>query len=418
MGGEATVDSGPSQELPTEAARPAEPASVPKDLQIPGYEVLGLLDQGGMGVVYKARQVQLKRTVALKMIRAESPAGGQRLARFRAEVEAVARLQHPNIVQIYDVGESAGRPYFSMEFVEGGSLAQVVAAHPLPAGQAAKLVARLAEATHFAHQRGIVHRDLKPANVLLQQPENADDKSSDSGQTTADFIPKITDFGLAKRLDVDSGLSAPGGQTQSGVILGTPSYMAPEQAAGKVREVGPPADVYALGAILYETLTGRPPFRGETPMDTLLQVMSADPVPPSREQPKVPRDLETICLKCLEKSPSRRYASAAALADDLHRFLNGQPIAARTISPLQRAVKWCCRRPEAAALLAVFLCALLGLAARTAWVYHQTQQESRLTAVRLRPALGRSSTIIAIPVTARTGSTWREISMCSTTRSW
>jgi serine/threonine protein kinase/mono/diheme cytochrome c family protein len=395
--GDATVDSGPSglagQAAENNGARP------PENPRIPGYEVLGLLGQGGMGVVYKARQVQLKRLVALKMIRAETHT--RHLARFRVEAEAVARLQHPNIVQIYDIGESEGRPYFSMEFIEGGSLAQQIAGRPLPPRQAAALVATLADAVHFAHQRGVVHRDLKPANVLVNdgvlsggvmnggtETTQAPVITYHSHTTTTHHSPltthhiKITDFGLAKRLDGDSALSAVAGQTQSGVILGTPCYMAPEQASGKTRDVGTPADVYALGAILYETLTGRPPFRGETPMETLLQVMSSDPVPPSREQRQVPRDLETICLKCLEKSPGRRYASAAALASDLRRFLDGQPIAARPISLPRRVVKWARRRPETAALIALLLCAVLGVAGRAAWVYYRDQEEARLAEQR------------------------------------
>ena len=227
------------------------------------------------------------------------------MERFLREAETVAGLRHANIVQVHEVGDVDGRPYFTMEFVEGGSLAQKLAGTPQPARQAAALVAAVAEAVHAAHQRGIVHRDLKPGNILL----------------TADGTPKLTDFGLARRLEGAAGL------THSGAPLGTPSYMAPEQAEGRSREAGPAADTYALGAILYELLTGRPPFRAETAAETLRQVVSRDPVLPSRLNAAVPRDMETICLKCLEKSPERRYPSAVALADDLQRFLRHEPIA-------------------------------------------------------------------------------------------
>ncbi len=258
-------------------------------------------------------------------------AGPQELARFRSEAAALARLQHPNIVQIHEVGEHEGRPYFSMEFVDGGSLAQRPGGAPLPAREAARLVRTLAGAVHAAHQKGVVHRDLKPANVLLG----------------SDGTPKVTDFGLAKRLD------GPGGSTQSGAILGTPSYMAPEQAAGRGKQIGPAADVYALGAILYELLTGRPPFRAATAVETLVLVQAEEPVPPSRLQPGVPRDLETVCLKCLHKEPARRHGGAAALADDLGRWLAGEPILARRVGAWERAVKWVRRRPAAATLVGV-----------------------------------------------------------------
>jgi serine/threonine protein kinase len=263
-----------------------------------GYEILGELGRGSWGVVYKAQQLSLHRLVALKMILAGSHAGPQHRARFRSEAEAVARLQHPHIVQIYEVGEQEGRPYLSLEFVDGDTLDRKLAGTPLPAQQAAQLVETLARAVQAAHERGIIHRDLKPANVLL----------------TADGTPKITDFGLAKHLDRDAA------QTGPDAILGTPCYMAPEQASGKSKEVGPPADIYSLGAILYELLTGRPPFKGPSVLNTLEQVRSVEPVSPSRLQPKLPRDLETICLKCLEKEPRKRYASAGKLAEDLHRF--------------------------------------------------------------------------------------------------
>jgi serine/threonine-protein kinase len=299
--------------------------------RLPGYEILEVLGQGGMGVVYKARQTALNRLVALKMILTGPHARPEQLSRFRAEAEAAAQLHHPNIVPIYEVGDYAGGPYFSMEYIEGGSLAQKLASSMLPARQAAQMVQSLAEAIQTAHQHGIVHRDLKPANVLL----------------AADGTLRITDFGLAKRLESATGT------TQSGAIMGTPSYIAPEQAEGKNRQVGPAVDVYALGAILYEALTGRPPFQGETTLDTLEQVRSQEPVAPSRLQPKVPRDLETICLTCLAKEPHKRYANAAGLAEDLRRFLAGEPILARPTFYWQKALKWGKRKPALAALLLV-----------------------------------------------------------------
>jgi tetratricopeptide (TPR) repeat protein len=306
---------------------------------VAGYEILGLLGRGGMGVVYRARQVALGRVVALKMILAGRHARAEELARFQAEAEAVARLQHPNIVQVHEVGQAEGAPFFSLEYLEGGSLEQKLAGTPLEARASARLVEVLARAAHFAHERGIVHRDLKPANVLL----------------AADGTPKVTDFGLARRLDEAGG-------TASGAVLGTPSYMAPEQASGKGKEAGPAADVYALGAILYECLTGRPPFKGETSLDTLSQVVVDEPVAPSRLRPRLPRDLEVICLKCLQKSPAARYASAEALADDLARFLDGRPILARPTGALERVGKFA-RRNKAlvGATSAVFLALVLGV---------------------------------------------------------
>jgi WD40 repeat protein len=300
-----------------------------------GYEILGQLGRGGMGVVYRARQRDVHRVVALKMILAGGDARPEAVARFRTEIEAVARLQHPHIVQIHEVGAQDGRPYFSMEFADDGSLAQKLAGIPLPFRRAAQLLEMLARAIHYAHERGVVHRDLTPSNVLMM----------------ADGTPKITDFGLAKILLGEPGVTTPVGQTQSGAILGTPSYMPPEQAAGRTKEIGPAGDVYALGAILYEMLTGRPPFRAETPLETLRQVLSEEPVPPSRLQPHLPRDLVTICLKCLQKEPRKRYGSANALARDLGQFLAGQPIQARPIRAWERAVKWAKRRPAVAALL-------------------------------------------------------------------
>jgi serine/threonine protein kinase/Tfp pilus assembly protein PilF len=323
---------------------------------LPGYEILGELGRGNMGVVYRARQASLGRVVALKMILAGKYAGPEERARFRREAEAVARLQHPHIVQIYEIGEHEGRPFFSLEYVTGGSLAERVKGAPKPARPAAQLVETLARAVHHAHERGIVHRDLKPANILLQTTEDTEHtetkhKKGNAGEMTysssvfsvSSVVPKITDFGLAKRLDAEAG------QTASGAVVGTPCYMAPEQAAGKTRAIGPAADVYALGAILYELVTGRPPFQGDTAADVVAQVVTDEPVPPRRLRPSLPRDLETICLKCLQKDSGQRYPTAEALADDLRRFAAGEPIRARPVGRLERAWRWCRRNPVLAA---------------------------------------------------------------------
>jgi WD40 repeat protein len=306
------------------------------------YALIHELGHGGMGVVYLAEQAGLRRPVALKVIRHGINATTEEVARFRDEAEAVARLQHPNIVQIHEVGGQDGVYYLALEYVDGGSLDRRLAGTPQEPAAAARLVETLARAVHHAHQRGILHRDLKPANILL------------SGEPA---VPKITDFGLAKRLEPGDA------RTQSGLVLGTPSYIAPEQASGRPGQVGPSADVYGLGAILYEMLTGRPPFKGATALSTLEQVASQEPVPPSRFHRQIPRDLETICLKCLEKPPGRRYATAEALADDLHRFLSGRPILARPIGAWGRAWKWARRRPyEAGLAAAVVAVAAIGLA--------------------------------------------------------
>jgi serine/threonine protein kinase len=331
---------GTAPQFPREGREPPPPrVELPS---VPGHEVLGELGRGGMGVVYRARHVGLNRVVALKMIRAGVLAGDQEIGRFRAEAEAVARLQHPNIVQVYEVGEQGGLPYFSLELCAGGDLATRLGGAPLPAGEAAKLVETLARAMHAAHQAGIVHRDLKPANVLLvpRQPPTVGPVPA-GGAGVKDFFPKITDFGLAKKLGER-------GQTQSGAILGTPSYMAPEQAAGRSKEIGPAADVYALGAIFYELLTGRPPFRAATDLETVLQVIGEDPVPPRLLEPRLPRDVQTICLACLQKEPARRYATALDLAGELRRFLEGKPILRRPVGQTERAAKWARRNPALA----------------------------------------------------------------------
>jgi tRNA A-37 threonylcarbamoyl transferase component Bud32 len=304
-GGSAAPDP-PHQAVKTLSADRARPLGAPPGgglPQSPGYEVLEEISRGGVGVVYKARQVKLKRFVALKVLLAGGHAGPEQLSRFRREAESLAQLQHPNIVQIYEVGESDGLPFLSLEYVEGGSLARRLESGPLPAVPAARLVETLARAVHAAHQRGILHRDLKPGNVLL----------------TAEGTPKITDFGLSRSFQEKEGLTA------TGAVMGTPGYMAPEQAGGPSAKVGPAVDVYALGAILYEVLTGRPPFCGASLLETLDRVRFQAPVPPRELRPEIPGELEAICLKCLRKEPEQRFPTAAALADDLARFSASHP---------------------------------------------------------------------------------------------
>jgi hypothetical protein len=296
------------------------------------YEILEEIARGGMGVVYLARQTKLNRTVALKMILAGGHTGTAELERFRTEAEAIARLQHPHIVQVFEVGEREGLPFLALEFCPGGGLDKKLAGTPLPPQEAAGLVETLARAMHAAHDKGVIHRDLKPANVLLAEYST----------------PKITDFGLAKKLDE-------AGRTATGAVMGTPSYMAPEQAGGKTKELGPACDIYALGAILYECLTGRPPFKAATPLDTIMQVVHDEPVPPRQLQSRVPADLETVCLKCLQKEPGKRYATAAELAEELGRFRRGELIRARPVGRLERGWRWCRRNPALAAALAAVL---------------------------------------------------------------
>jgi WD40 repeat protein/tRNA A-37 threonylcarbamoyl transferase component Bud32 len=320
---------------------PSDPPPGTKIRYFGDYELLEEIARGGMGVVYKARQVSLNRIVALKMILAGELASEADVKRFRTEAEAAANLQHPNIVAIHEVGEHQGRHYFSMDYVAGTSLSALVRENPLPARRAAQYVQIIAEAIHYAHQQGILHRDLKPSNVLI----DANDQ------------PRVTDFGLAKRIAAGSEL------TGTGQVLGSPSYMPPEQAGARRGGAGPASDVYSLGAVLYELLTSRPPFQAETPLDTLMQVLDSEPVSPRLLNPKLPRDLETITLKCLRKEPPGRYASAAALAEDLERWLEGEPIQARPVGLGEQAWKWAQRRPAVAALVVIVPLALLVLVA-------------------------------------------------------
>jgi tetratricopeptide (TPR) repeat protein len=322
-----------------------------------GFRILGELGRGGMGTVYKASQVRLKRIVAIKVLRADAYADDAAAARFQAEAEAAARFQHPNIIQLFEVGEHEGMGYLVLEYAAGGGLDRRLKETLQDPHSSAGLIETLSRAIHFAHARGIIHRDLKPANVLL----------------TEEGVPKIADFGLAKLLEREDAL------TSHGEILGTPSYMAPEQVRGLTNQITPATDVYSLGAILYEMLTGRPPFKGTTPMSTLEQVSSQEPLAPGKLQRHLPRDLETICLKCLEKDPGRRYATALALAEDLERFLHGRPILARPTPAWDRLAKWARRRPgSAAAVAGLFTLSFLMLGG--AVYYNRQLHQQMLTA--------------------------------------
>jgi eukaryotic-like serine/threonine-protein kinase len=328
------------------------------------YEILAEIAHGGMGVVYKARQGKLNRIVALKMTRAGDLASDQQNQRFKAEAEAAANLDHPHIVPIYEVGEFGGRHYFSMAFVEGRSLAQEVVASPLPPRHAAALMKQVADAVAYAHANGVIHRDLKPGNIMLGA----------AGQ------PRVTDFGLAKRADADSSL------TQAGQVMGTPSYMPPEQAEGRNDQVGPLADVYSLGATLYCLLTGRPPFQAASVVETLKQVVEREPVAPHRLNPAVDRDLDTICLKCLEKRPEKRYPSATALAEDLQRYLDRRPILARPVGDVEKLVRWCRRNSLEAACLAGIVGIFVAAFALVSWSYVRAEDARKEEAKHRRAA--------------------------------
>lgn len=333
------------------------------------YELLREIARGGMGVVYKARQVRLNRVVALKMILAGQFASPADVQRFQTEAEAAAQLDHVGIVPVFEVGQHDGHHYFSMGLVEGESLAKRIADGPLPPRTAAEIVLQVAEAIQYAHGKGVIHRDLKPANVLLDK----------TGQ------PRVTDFGLAKRIQGDSHLTA------SGQILGTPSYMPPEQAAGRIDQVSETADVYSLGAILYATLTGRPPFQADNPLDTVMQVIEREPVSPHTLNPAIPLDLETVCLKCLEKDRRKRYGSASDLAEELRRYLNGKPILARPVGRVERAWRWCRRNPIVAGLLAAVALSLAGGTWVSTWFAIKAQARAEGEAEQRREAVRQTS---------------------------
>lgn len=341
--------------------------------EIPGYEIHSVIGTGGMGVVYRARHHKLDRWVAIKMVLLGAYASREEMECLLREAQNVAALRHPNIVQVYDVAEHDGFPYYAMELLEGGDLAQTIQGQPRAARDAADLIRVLAGAVHAAHLGSIVHRDLKPGNILLGSDET----------------PKIGDFSLASRLEHESTIVTHMRQ------WGSPSYMAPEQAAGHSNAIQPAIDIYALGAILYELLTGRPPFKAESSTETRRQVITEEPVPPSRLNSRVPHDLETICLKCLQKDPARRYKTAADLADDLERFTRGEPIHARPVGAIERTVKWCRRRPSTTLAIAVSVVAMAGATAGGIWL--QQVKHARHTQETVRRESARASIEAALP---------------------
>ena len=379
--------------LPLQEAASFSPPPGSTIRYIGDYELQDVIAHGGMGVVYRARQVSLNRIVAVKMILAGQLASKADVQRFKTEAEAAASLDHPHIVPIYEVGEHEGQQYFSMKLIEGGNLGQWLsdAAQKRSPHSVAQLMATVARAVHHAHQRGILHRDLKPANVLLD----------------AAGAPHVSDFGLAKRVEGESGM------TQSGVIVGTPSYMAPEQARAE-KHLTTGVDVYGLGAVLYELLTGRPPFQAATPLETLIQVLECEPVPPRSLQPRVSRDLETICLKCLHKMSERRYESAAALADDLERWLRGEPIVARSAGRVERVAKWVKRRPVVSALLAVVMLLVVFGSSLVTWKWREALRNERMALDNEKKAtaqLKRAETALYTNRVGRAHSLWKDNDM-------